>query len=165
MQSSCLPLYMCTVYGLLNFVFLVALHHQKHYSYSYMFASVMCSQLSCVLLRMSCSSCSASYPGRFSYKWPAAGCEAKLQLDITAWEKCSLVNRPSHCPFLITCNMKNGEGGLVHFILCMVSVGRQRGGGVSHQKNKLGAFSCTSWPSVQQAVSNIHKAKNILLLV
>ena len=128
-----------------------------------MFVSVMCSQLSCVLLCMSCSSCSASYPGHFSYKWP--GYEAKLQFEIIAREKCSLIHRPSHCPFLITCSMKNGEGGLVHFILCMVSVGRQRGGGVSHQKNKLGAFSCTSWPSVQQAVSNIHKAKNILLLV
>ena len=128
-----------------------------------MFVSVMCSQLSCVLLCMSCSSCSASYPGHFSYKWP--GYEAKLQFEIIAREKCSLIPRPSHCPFLITCSMKNGEGGLVHFILCMVSVGRQRGEGSPIKRTSFWGLFLYFWPSVQQAVSNIHKAINILLLV
>ena len=57
MQSSCLPLYMCTVYGLLNFVFLVALHHQKqlHVCVSHVQSAVLCT-LTYVLFQLQLAS-------------------------------------------------------------------------------------------------------------
>ena len=84
-------------------------------------------------------------------------CSYTLQLG-----KCNLIHRPSHCPVFdhLQYEKRSGEG-LVHSILCMMSVGRQRGRGLPSKEQAWGLFlyfltKCWSFKHSQN--------KNILLL-
>ena len=80
----------------------------------------------------------------------------------------SLVPRPSHHPVFDRMQYAKMEGGgLVHFISCMTSVstqGRQRAGGGDFPIEKMGLRPYLVVSARSAGVSNVRKAKNVLLL-